>query len=67
MIQDPKYVIAIYPAKKCNYNNIDSRYKTHEESRAERRNYFTEKEIPIDAPVAPPRVIRIELTQMSPS
>ena len=34
------------------------RYKTHEESRAERRNYFTEKEIPIQAPVAPPRVKR---------
>ncbi|XP_059081072.1 uncharacterized protein LOC131878933 [Tigriopus californicus] len=32
-----------------------SRYKTHEESRAERRNYFTEREIPIQAPLAPPR------------
>ena len=39
-----------------NVNWIIFRYKTHEESRAERRNYFTEKEIPIHAPVAPPRV-----------
>ena len=32
-----------------------SRYKTHDESRAERRNYFSEREIPIQAPLAPPR------------
>lgn len=36
-------------------SKFHSRYKTHEESRAERRNYFTEREIPIQAPLAPPR------------
>ena len=34
---------------------VINRYKTHEETRAERRNFFTEKEIPIQAPIAPPR------------
>ena len=32
-----------------------SRYKTLDEQRAERRSYFSEKEIAIDAPTAPPR------------
>lgn len=33
-----------------------SRYKTHEEQRAERRNYYSEREIPVTgAPQAPPR------------
>ena len=37
------------------------RYKTHDEQRAERRSYFTEREVPVkgadvtDHPVAPPR------------
>ena len=32
------------------------RYKTHDETRAERRSYFTEREIPIGGvPTAPPR------------
>ena len=34
-----------------------SRYKTLDEQRAERRSYFSEKEIAIDAPTAPPRYI----------
>lgn len=32
-----------------------SRYKTHDEQRAERRNYYSEREIPVSAPQAPPR------------
>ena len=32
-----------------------SRYKTHDEQRAERRNYYSEREIPVSAPTAPPR------------
>ena len=32
-----------------------SKYKTHEEQRAERRNYYSEREIPVSAPQAPPR------------
>jgi hypothetical protein len=32
-----------------------SRYKSHEEQKAERRNYFSEREIPVVAPTAPPR------------
>ena len=33
-----------------------ARYKTHDEQRAERRSFFTEREIPISgAPQAPPR------------
>ena len=31
------------------------RYKTHDESKAERRNYYSEREIPVSAPQAPPR------------
>ena len=34
-----------------------SRYKTLDEQRAERRSYFSEKEIAIDAPTAPPRFV----------
>ena len=40
---------------------VNSRYKTHDEQRAERRSYFTEREVPVkgvgvsDHPVAPPR------------
>lgn len=36
-----------------------SRYKTLDEQRAERRSYFSEKEIAIDAPTAPPRNVNI--------
>ena len=32
-----------------------SRYKTQDEQRAERRNYYSEREIPVSAPTAPPR------------
>ena len=32
-----------------------SRYKTNEESRSEQRNYYSEREIPVSAPQAPPR------------
>ena len=32
-----------------------SRYKTHEEQKNERRNYYSEREIPVSAPQAPPR------------
>ena len=40
------------------------RYKTHDETRAaERRNFFTEKEIPISVPQAPPRTKRIHKRQ----
>ena len=42
----------------CPANRADkrvSRYKTLDEQRAERRSYFSEKEIAIDAPTAPPR------------
>ena len=35
--------------------NLDFRYKTHDEQRAERRNYYSEREIPVSAPQAPPR------------
>ena len=31
------------------------RYKTHDETKAERRNYYSEREIPVSAPQAPPR------------
>ena len=32
-----------------------SRYKTNEEQRTEQRNYYSEREIPVSAPQAPPR------------
>jgi hypothetical protein len=41
------------------------RYKTLDEQRAERRSYFTEKEIPIDVPLAPPRQKRHKEKRMS--
>lgn len=44
-----------------------SRYKTHDESRAERRNYFSEREIPIQAPLAPPRSKKKEMNNASSS
>ena len=42
-----------------------SRYKTLDEQRAERRSYFSEKEIAIDAPTAPPRQKRPREKRMS--
>ena len=48
----PNYV-ALVCTKTQFLNNY--RYKTHDEQRAERRNYYSEREIPVSAPQAPPR------------